>query len=126
MTLSFQQIRVYVRLALVIFVAGAVGFVLLQNRKHSVEFWFFWLTPTEPINVVWLMLCTAGGTLVVWWTLLVTLRLYRDMRKLKQMRTIESAAKNQTQRAAELDERERRLDDNLKSAITDVEEENAD
>ena len=37
--------------------------------------------------------------------------------------TIEAAAKGQSERAAELDDRERRLDDKLKRAITDVEEE---
>ena len=123
MTLAFKQVRVYVRAAIVIFVAAAVGLVLLQNLEHTVVFWFFGLTPGEPINVVWLMLCTAGGTLVAWWTAIVALRLYREMRELKQMRTIESAAKGQSERAAELDNRERRLDEKLKRAITDVEEE---
>ncbi len=126
MTLAFKQMRVYVRTALVILVAAAVGLVLLQNREHTVEFWFFGLTPAEPIKVVWLMLCTAGGTLVAWWTTIVALRLFRDMRELKQMRVIEADAKDQAERAADLDERERRLDDKLKRAIIDVEEENGD
>jgi uncharacterized integral membrane protein len=123
MTLAFKQMRVCVRAALVIGVVGAIGLVLLMNRTHTVSFWFFGLTPDHPIHVVWLMLCTAGGTLLAWWTVLVALRLYRDMRELKQSRTLESAVRSQSQRSAELDERERRLDEKLKRAIADVEEE---
>ena len=70
MTLAFRRIKVYLRIGLILIVAFVLGLVVWKNRSHEVEFWFFGIPDGgRPINVLWLMLCTAAGTLISWWLL---------------------------------------------------------
>ncbi len=65
MSLAFRQLKVYLRIALIVLIGIGVALVLFKNRAHTVGFWFFWLREeNQPVNVVWLMLCTAVGTLL--------------------------------------------------------------
>ena len=114
MSVAFKQVKVYARLGLVLTVIAAVGSVLMSNRNHRVSVWFFGLTDsTRPINVVWLMLWTAGGTLVTWWVLSLGWGIRRDMRDIKRWRGINAATKNLDQRAVELEKKEQRIDEKL-------------
>ncbi len=122
MSIAFKQIRAYVRGAVVVIVAVAIGLVLVKNRSHAVQVWFFGLTDdTKPVNVVWLMLCTAAATLVTWWVFLLGWRLLREVRELQRERAIKHVATGLEKRTAELDERERRIDEKLHRAIGDEE-----
>ncbi len=117
---AFQQLKVYVRAGLLLVVAVVVALVFLNNRGHSVSIWFFGLTDDQkPVNVVWLMLCTAVATLVVWWTGSLAWGLLRDMREVKRRRNIDAANKVIEGRAADLDKRERRIDSKLRQAIVE-------
>ena len=99
------------------------GLTMVQNRGNEVPFWFFWLRdPSRPVNVVWLIVCTAVATLIVRWALVRGLRLWRDLRELQRLRTLEGASKKLNERAATLDERERRIDDKLHRAIAENDE----
>lgn len=112
MSLAFKQLRVYVRLVIVLLVVGAVALVLVQNRSHEARIWFFWLTDDEkPVNVVWLMVCTAVGALLSWWTLSLAWSLIRDMREVKRQRAVQDAARRLDEREAALAEREQSLED---------------
>ncbi len=123
MNLAFKQLRVYVRGALVLVVIAVVALILVQNRGNEVPFWFFWLRdPSRPVNVVWLIVCTAVATLIVRWTLVLGLRLWRDLRELQRLRAVEGVSKKLIDRAATLDERERRIDDKLHRAIAENDE----
>ena len=118
MSVALRRFRVYVRAILVLLVVAAVGLVLFNNRGHAVPVWFFWLTDaTKPVNVVWLMLCTAVGTLVTWWTIRIGWHLWRDTRELKRVQALQQTAKGLDKRSAELDERERRIDEKLRREI---------
>ncbi len=118
MSLAFRQLRVYVRLALILVVVLTVGLVLVKNRGNEVPVWFLWFTDdAKPVNVVWLMLSTAAGTLVSWWAFSLGWGVWRDMREMRRLRTINEATKNLEQRASTLDQRERRIDQKLKNAI---------
>jgi len=122
-SVAFRQLRVYVRGIIILTVAVAIALVLFKNRDHTVSVWFFGLTDdAEQINVVSLMLCTAAGTLVSWWALSLAWALWRDMREVKRLRTIDGARKVLDQRAAELKERERRVDGKLQEAIAKEQE----
>ena len=123
MSVAFKQIRVYLRVGVVLMVALAVGLVLFQNRNHRVVFWFFWLTDTEkPINVIYLMVFTAVGALASWWALLLARGIWRDWRELARTRDTDRASNWLKQREANLDERERRLDEKVQESISQEKE----
>lgn len=123
MSVEFRHLKLYVRAGLTLVLAVAVGLVLLKNRSHAVPFWFFGLTDdTRPVNVIFLMLCTAGGTLLTWWVLSRARGIWRDMREFSRLRDVGRAARKLEQRAAELDKRERRIDQKLQHAISEEED----
>jgi hypothetical protein len=117
MTLAIKRLTVYLRTIAVALVVGAVGLVLFENRANSVEVWFFGLTDeSNKVNVVWLMLSTALGTLTAWRIVWFARGLWRDLREVARQKAIEEATKLQESRAAELEERERRIEEKLKHA----------
>ncbi len=117
MSVAFKQLGVYVRGVFILVVAVAISLVLFKNRGNEVSFWFFGLTGDTEINVVWLILCTAAGTLVTWWALSLGRGLWRDMRDVKQVQAIDKAANKLDKRTTELEARERRIDEKLRQAI---------
>ncbi len=122
-----NRLRVYLRGAVVMLVVGAIGLVLFKNRHYSVNLWFFGLTDAEkPVNVVWVMVWTAGFTRAAWWVFSFSRGLIRDYRKMKSDRQAAEVERKRLLRAAELDERERRLNDKLKRAAESVSEESGD
>ena len=117
MSLAFTRVRVYLRVAVVAGVVGAIGLVLFKNRSNAVTFWFFGLTDvTKPVNVVWLMFWTASSTLLIARVFWFARRIWREYRELKELEVAKANADAQERRAAELDERERRVEEKLKSA----------
>lgn len=117
MSLAFKLVKVYLRTIVVVLVVGAVGLVLFENRANYVEVWFFGLTDeSKKINVVWVMLSTALGTLTAWRIVWFARGLWRDLREVARQKAIEEATKLQETRAAELKERERRIEEKLKRA----------
>lgn len=123
MSLAIKRFKVYVRVTLIVVVAVAIGLVLFKNRDNKVSFWFFGVTEDgTQINVVWLMLCTAVGTLLSWWVFSFGWGLWRDLREVKRQQAVDRATKELAKREAELDERDRRIDQKLKRAITQEEE----
>jgi hypothetical protein len=115
MSLATKRFKVYLRIFIVAAVVGAIGLALFKNRSNSVRFWFFGLTrDDEPTNVVWLMLWTAGGTLTAWRVVWFARGLWRDFREVGRLAAVEEATKLHERRAAELAEREKRLDEKLK------------
>ncbi len=118
MRLALRQIKVYLRLALVLTVLVVVAVVLFNNRNYSTPVWFFGLTnPERPLNVVWLIIWTATATRTAQWVFSFGWGLWREMRELKRVRATQQEKEAQEQRAVELDERERRLEKILKRGI---------
>ena len=123
MSLAFKRFKVYVRCTLIVAAAVAIGLVLVKNRDNRVAFWFFGLTEeTGRINVVWLMLCTAVGTLVSWWVFSFGWGLWREVREVRRLEASKHTAEEFEKRETELNERERRIDESLKRAITHEED----
>lgn len=120
MSLAFTRVRVYLRMAVVVGLVCAIGLVLFKNRSNAVTFWFFGLTDvTKPVNVVWLIVWTASSTLLVARVFWFARGIWREFRELKELEVAKATAEAQTQRAAELNERERRVEEKLKSAGLD-------
>jgi hypothetical protein len=104
---------------LVLIVAVAIGAVLIKNRNHSVQVWFFGLVdPARTVNVVWLMVWTAVGAVVSWWVLRTTVSLVRDMRELRREEELRDRGKAQEELAAKLRDQERRIDEKITKAIS--------
>ncbi len=122
MNLAFRSLKVYLRLVLVATLLVGVGLVFYMNRSNEVRFWFFWIRDeTQPVNVIWLMIGTAASALVGWWTLALGWRVFRDWRELKRLREIDERDKFYKGREAELEARERRLEEKANAvAETDV------
>lgn len=117
MTLAIKQVKVYLRTFIVVMVVGAIGLVLFENRSNEVAFWFFGLTHEDkPTNVVWLMLGTSTGAIATWRIFSFARGLWRDMREVARLKVIEEADRQHKQRAAELEERERRIEEKLNRA----------
>lgn len=120
MSVAWKRWTVYVRGGLVVAAVLAIGLVLFQNRANKVAFWFFGLTDdARPVNVVWLMLGTASGTLFVWRVLRFGRGLWRDARELKRLDEAKRKNAELDRRRADLEERERRIDDKVKRAVAD-------
>lgn len=120
MSLAFRQVKVYLRLTLIILVAVAVIMVLWKNRHNEVGIWFFWLIEKDAkVNVVWLMLCTAVGTLIAYFTLHMVWALWREMKKAALDSALTERHQQQERRDRELLEREKRIDAKLKDAISE-------
>ncbi len=118
MSLAFKRIKLYTKLVLILIVALAIGMVLIKNRDNTVKIWFFWVVdPQQPINVVWLLLCAAVASVVSWWVLLKALTLVKDMRELHRQEQQREIAKAQEDRAKELQEQERRIDQKISKVI---------
>lgn len=112
MNLAVTRWKVYLRTALVAGVAVGIGLILLMNRGNSAPVWFFWITDsTRPMNVTWLMLCTAVATLLSWWCFSFARGLLRDARELRQQSKAEHEALERFRMEKELTDRERRLDE---------------
>ncbi len=123
MGVALKQLKVYVRGALILVVGVAISLVLVKNRGHSVPFWCFGFTDdARPVNVVWLMICTAAATLVTWWVLSLAWGLLRDMREVKRLRTVAVATRELENRTVELNQRERRVDEKVQRAIAQGDE----
>ncbi len=120
MSLAWKQVKVYLRLLLVVTVAAAVGLVLFKNRANEVPVWFFGLTdPAKKLNVVWLMLLTALATITTWRALAFARGLWKDLRELHRLEETKELERRQELRTAELELRERQLAEKLKEAAGD-------
>ncbi len=130
MRLAIKTFTVYLRVLVVLLVVGAIGLILFKNRSYTVNVWLFGLTdPSKSVNVVWVMLATAVCTLTVWWIVSLGRGLVHDLREVRRERELALAQQTQqlTQvRVAELDARQRRVEEQLKHTVGDAPQDSAD
>lgn len=119
MSLAFKQVKVYSKLVVFLVLAGAIAAILIKNRHHEVNVWFFGLVDAaQPVNVVWLMVWTAIGAVVSWWILRTALTLVKDMRELRRDERIREREKSQQELAKKLQDQERRIDEKIQKTIS--------
>jgi uncharacterized membrane protein (DUF106 family) len=110
-----RQFKVYVKLILLVALALVLGLVVFNNRHNTVDVWFF--KAYESVNVCWLMLITAIGSIATWWILRATVGVWREMRELAKEAHLEKKRAEQEKLAEKLAETEKRIDSKLKGAI---------
>ena len=123
MSLAFRKLRTYARLTLMAAVAVVVVLVLFKNRNHRATVWFF--HKYEDINVVWLLVITAAGSVMAAW---LTRGVFQVIKEVKRIRTEEESKrilKDQATRAHELLEQEKRIDAKLKASLESQGEDSA-
>lgn len=127
MRLAIKTITVYLRVLVVLLVVGAIGLILFKNRSYTVNVWLFGLTDAStPVNVVWVMLATAVCTLTAWWIVSLGRGLVHDLREVRREREQTMAKQFTEQKVAELDARQRRVEEQLKHTVGDAPQDSAD
>ncbi len=114
MSLVIKQIKLYAKLTLIIALALIVVMVVFKNRKNEATVWFF--GTYESIKVLWLLLCTAVGSIAAWWILGTTLGVWRDLRDVYRASEVKRRTEQLEKRAEELADAEKRIDEKLKRA----------
>jgi type VI protein secretion system component VasK len=104
-----KKIKTYARLCLVVAVALAVVLIIFKNYGRKASFWFF--QDFENVSVLWLIACTAAGSIVAYWVSLTVWSLWRDLREMHRDSETAKAHDDQRKREAALEEQERRIDE---------------
>jgi len=115
--LVVKRIKVYFRVLLLAAMLLVVASVIYMNRSNRVDVWFF--KSYESINVVWLLVCTAFGSIAAWSIVLATRGVWRDMVELKRSAAADKANRESHEHLAKLAEAEKRIDQKIKNAIND-------
>ena len=116
MSLVLRQIKVYARIVLLVAVVLVVGLVILYNRSNTVDVWFF--ASYRDVIVLWLLACTAFGSVLALWIVAWSLGLWRDVRELGREAEREKSEQQQRELATKLAETEKRIDEKLKKGIS--------
>lgn len=120
MTLAWRRLKVYLKIALMAVVALVAMLTVIKNRNNTAPVWFF--GPYEQVNVLWLVLITAVSAVVIWWGTWKIAGVVKELREVQRMKESQAQKSEQDRRAAELAERERRLDEKLRDALRDDEQ----
>jgi hypothetical protein len=115
MSLAFRQFRAYLRLGLILIVLFLVAIVLFMNRNHRVTVWFF--RSFEDINVVYLLVVTAAGSIAAAWICSKSLQVVREVKRVRQEAAAQHQIAEQRRMTKELDEREKRIDAKLAASV---------
>ncbi len=95
--------------------AGAVLLVIVMNRNHKVDVWFFHRFPQT--NVLWVMLVSGVSAAVIVWVLLRVRRVLRELREVRGLRAKELEDRKHRERERMLRETENRIDQKLKQVV---------
>jgi hypothetical protein len=99
--------------------AAVIGLVIFFNRSHTVDVWFF--ASYQDINVVWLLICTAAGSILAWWIVTRSVGLWRDVKELSREAERKKSDQQQREVTQKMAETEKRIDQKLKKGVTEEE-----
>jgi hypothetical protein len=117
MNVAFKRIGVYARLAVMAAVAISIAIVFYSNRSNDTDVWLFHHFPK--VNVVWVMLVTAGVTVVFCWILSRIRGVIRDVRQMRAENRERKYEQERQRRAQELSEQEQRIDQKIQRALSE-------
>ena len=117
MGLAFRGIKVYSKFIAILIVAVVVLILVLKNKGNTADVWLF--HRFEEVNVLYLILVTAIGTVFLWWVIRRVFKVVRDVRDFRRHTRQKKLETDQQQRQQELADRERRIDEKLRRSITD-------
>jgi len=111
-----KKMKIYARLCLVVAVALAAVLIIFKNYGRKVDFWFF--HDFKEVSVLWLIGCTAAGSIVSYWVALTLFSLWKDMRELQRETAQKAIDEEHRKRADTLAEQERRIDEKRAELLT--------
>src|SRR5262245_17027531 len=117
MASKIRQFVVYSKLTVLTAIALAVGVVVFKNRNYRTNFWPG--ADGEPVSTLWLMLATAVTSMVVFWVLGKTRRVFKELAQVRADQLVADRAAEQAHLKKRLDEQERRIDEKLKRAVSE-------
>ena len=115
MGLALRQIRVYSKLAAIGAVVLIGLLVVLFNRHHRVTVWFF--GTFQNVNVLWVILVTAAGSIVGFWTVSKVWRTTGELRELRRQRRAQRESAERKEALERLEQKQRQMDQKLRDAI---------
>lgn len=110
-----KRFFVYAKVAAFCLVALAVVVLVVQNCNYQTRFWPGAVDRDVP--TLWLILITSILSMIVFWILSKTRRVFVELAEIRAQRAEQKAQSERERRMQELDERERRIDDKIKQAI---------
>lgn len=117
MALAMRQIKVYLKLGAMITVVAVVLLLVLMNRNHTVDVWFF--AKYQEVNILWLILITAVSAVICWWGARQIFRVLRELKAVRQATAFDRQMQEQRRVSQELAEREKRIDEKVRHSITE-------
>ena len=117
MSLAFKRVKVYLKLILIVAVVGFVLLVVLMNRKNTADIWVF--KSYKEVSVLWLIVVTAVASVVAWWITRKVFTVIRELREVRKMEESQSRLDEQRKLADEMVQREKRIDEKVRRAITE-------
>lgn len=119
MAKRFKQVVVYAKLTVVVLLGGLILIVILKNWSYRTRFWPG--AADRDVRTLWLMLATGLLSIVIYWILSKTRRIYRDLAELRAEQLSQQRRTEQEKRQKALLEQERRIDEKLKNALEEGE-----
>lgn len=117
MSLAFRTIRVYFKLGVVGAIIVCTALVVLFNWNKEADVWFF--HTFEKINVLYLILVTAIASISSFWIINRVRGVVHDVRALKKERRDAQTLAEQRKLAADMADREKRIDEKLNRSLRD-------
>lgn len=109
MSVAIKKAKLYLKLVLVVGVVVLSSVVLCNNRNNRTDVWFF--ANYQGVNVLKLMLATSVFSIFSFWILCTMFGMWRDWRELSAEQTRQDREAKLATRSQELDERERKLNE---------------
>ena len=115
MNQMLRKIKTYSKLGLIVAVALVIVLIIFKNYGRRVDVWFF--GDFRDVSILWLLLCTAAGSIVSYWVFRTVFSLWKEMRELGLESARRAAEEQQRRLAEELAEQERRIDEKRSELI---------
>jgi hypothetical protein len=117
MGLALKQIKVYGKLVLTGVVVLAILLIIIMTRGRTVDVWLF--REYLNVSVLLLILVTAVASVAAWWGLSKIIGIWREVCELRRHRAAELQAQEQRKAAADMCEREKRIDEKIRRSLND-------
>jgi len=115
MGLAVRRIKIYAKLAAIVAVLLVVVLVVLLNRNKTASVWFF--GTFDEVNVLWLLVVTACGSIVGFWIVSKVWRTWRELRQLQRDEQAQTSQAQQREMLERVERKEREIDRKLREAI---------
>jgi len=117
MRLALKRIKVYLKLGTIITIAVVMFLLVVMNRNHKTDIWFF--HRFQQVNVLWLILISAVVSILSWWGLRKIRGAIYEFKQLRRTAREKEQIEAQQRMAAELAEREKRIDEKIRRSLTE-------